>query len=154
MVKLKNQNDSGFSVLWMMVIIFLLTFIIGHWAQNYMKIQQREKEVELLRIGLIYREAIQKYYTNSPIGISSYPEHLSDLVLDPRVTDRVVRYIRKVEKDPLTGQDFILIKNKNNQIIGLHSPSNIKPLQQEFASEFSFLNRKEAYTDWKFIIQN
>ncbi|HCJ6672711.1 TPA: type II secretion system protein, partial [Acinetobacter baumannii] len=108
-----RSSQQGAIYIWMLLSLLFLSLGIGQWSINYATLKQREKEEELLRIGLMYRKAIYQYYQNSPGGVKTYPEKLEDLLRDPRYLE-VKRYLRKLEKDPMTSKDFLLIKNSEN----------------------------------------
>ncbi|KQW99771.1 hypothetical protein ASC84_19980 [Acinetobacter sp. Root1280] len=151
MVIMKLKNNYGFSTVWMLVVIFILTFVIGSWANNYINILRFNKEKELIRIGLDYKKAIRSYYNNSPGGSMSYPHSLTDLTRDLRYNDKTIRYLRKVEIDPISGKKFRLVLNKDNQIIGVYSESKQRPLKQDnFPRELYNLFHKNSYDEWIF----
>ena len=145
-------SQQGAIYIWMLLSLLFLSLGIGKWSINYATLKQREKEEELLRIGLMYRKAIYQYYQNSPGGVKTYPEKLEDLLRDPRYLE-VKRYLRKLEKDPMTSKDFILIKNSENQIIGIYSASLQKTIKKTgFLPSLQKFEMVERYQDWKFMM--
>ncbi|MFW1748111.1 type II secretion system protein [Acinetobacter guillouiae] len=147
-------KKNGFTTIGMLIIVLIMIYIIGNWVVNYSFIQKIEKERELIRIGLEYKKALQWYRNNSPYGVYSYPIKLEDLTYDPRYSTRVVRYLRKIEKDPITNQSFELIKNEDGEIVGVYSSSSIAPLKSNFDKELINFNFSKKYSDWKFIVTN
>ena len=148
---MKNK-EQGFAYIWMLLVFTLLSVGIGQWATNYATLQQRHKEQELLRIGLAYRDAIYRYYENSPGGLKAYPLELEDLLRDPRHL-KIVRYLRRLEKDPITEKDFELIHNSNNEIIGVRSSSNRKPIKEKnFLPSLQRFEKAKTYKGWTFIV--
>ncbi|MGR2826168.1 type II secretion system protein [Acinetobacter sp. 1124_18A] len=136
----------------MLLSLLFLSLGIGQWSINYATLKQREKEEELLKIGVMYRKAIYQYYQNSPGGVKTYPEKLEDLLRDPRYLE-VKRYLRKLEKDPMTSKDFLLIKNSENQIIGIYSSSLQKTIKKiGFLPSLEKFEKVERYQDWKFMM--
>ena len=108
---------------------------------------QREKEVELLFIGDQYREAIASYYRHQ----QSYPPTLQDLLEDKRAP-MPRRHLRKLWRDPVSGQPFATMDAPGGGIMGVYSPSEAEPVKSA-----GFLARDEAFTDatryseWKFV---
>ncbi|PPC06710.1 hypothetical protein ApiMCR8900_06365 [Acinetobacter pittii] len=136
----------------MLLSLLFLSLGVGQWSINYATLKQREKEEELLKIGLMYRKAIYQYYQSSPGGVKTYPEKLEDLLRDPRYLE-VKRYLRKLEKDPMTSKDFLIIKNSENQIIGIYSSSSKKTIKKSgFLPSLEKFEKVEKYQDWKFIM--
>lgn len=145
------NRQHGFAYVWMLSALILLAIAIGQWAANYATLQQRSKELELLRIGIAYKNAIERFYLASPGDIKNYPIHLDDLLKDPRKL-AITRYLRKLEKDPLTQQDFVIIRNADQQIIGVYSKAAGDPIKQRnFPSALKNFTGTGSYEDWKFI---
>ncbi|WP_442838741.1 type II secretion system protein [Acinetobacter baumannii] len=145
-----KRGNLGFAYIWMLVIFSILAVVIGQWSVNYATLLQREKEQELLRIGLMYRNAIYQYYQNSPNGIRTYPKKIEDLLRDPRYPE-VRRYLRNLEKDPMTSREFILIKNNDMEVVGIYSSSKKKPIKKVgFLPSIKFFEAANSYTEWKF----
>ncbi|WP_267531624.1 type II secretion system protein [Acinetobacter oleivorans] len=147
-----RSSQQGAIYIWMLLSLLFLSLGIGEWSINYATLKQREQEEQLLRIGLMYRKAIYQYYQNSPGGVKTYPEKLEDLLRDPRYLE-VKRYLRKLEKDPMTSKDFLIIKNSENQIIGIYSSSLQKTIKKTgFLPSLEKFEKVEKYQDWKFIM--
>ncbi|WP_446091228.1 type II secretion system protein [Acinetobacter sp. 1124_18A] len=147
-----RSSQQGAIYIWMLLSLLFLSLGIGQWSINYATLKQREKEEELLKIGVMYRKAIYQYYQNSPGGVKTYPEKLEDLLRDPRYLE-VKRYLRKLEKDPMTSKDFLLIKNSENQIIGIYSSSLQKTIKKiGFLPSLEKFEKVERYQDWKFMM--
>lgn len=146
------SSKAGFAYVWILGILIFLSLGIGQWAVNYATIKQREKEKELLIIGHRYQQAIKKYYENTPGGIKVFPSELSDLLKDPRHLS-ITRYMRKLEKDPITGEDFLVIRNIDHLVIGVYSRSDKEPIKKDGFNEYeaSFKNSKQ-YNEWKFSV--
>jgi type II secretory pathway pseudopilin PulG len=111
----------------------------------------REKEAELLFVGNQYRRAIQRYYLTGPQR--QYPRSLEDLLKDPRQPG-TVRYLRKLYPDPITGQEWVIVKAPDGGILGVHSASDEAPFK---TANFKLRDRTfegtQKYSDWKFIFQ-
>jgi hypothetical protein len=145
---LKLQQGSIY--IWMLVLLTFLSLGLGQWSINYATLKQREQEQELLRIGLMYRNAIYQYYDNSPNGSKDFPNRLEDLLKDPRSLE-VKRYLRKLELDPMTSKPFILIKNDNDRIVGVYSSSVKKPLKKiNFLPSLQNFEEAINYQGWQF----
>lgn len=143
-------NQHGFAYVWILLVFTLLSLIIGHWASNYATVQQRYKEKELLRIGEEYRNALIRFYAASPGGVKTYPIKLEELLLDPRYL-KVTRYMRQLPKDPISGNDFELIRNNNREIIAVRSTSIKKPIKQRgFEQDQQHFNDAQSYREWIF----
>jgi hypothetical protein len=108
---------------------------------------QREKEAELIFRGEQYREAIASYYKKE----QRYPKALEELLEDKRFP-MPVRHLRRLYKDPVTGEEWGVVEAPGGGVMGVHSKSegapvktgNFSPKNQEFAEG-------QRYADWKFV---
>ena len=106
------------------VLIGISLMMIG---QQWSVIVKRDKEAELLFRGNRIKEAIERFVADYEVqkGTRSnrYPLNLKELVKKPK------RYLQVVYKDPITGEDFALIKDATG-IRGVHSSSDEVPFDQ------------------------
>ena len=97
------------------------------------------------------RKGIESYYK----GIEGHPAKvfpvkLDDLVKDPRKL-QTVRHLRKVYKDPMTGEDFALIK-EGGKIKGVKSTSTKTPFRQgNFPEGYDSFEGVTSYDKWEFV---
>ncbi len=143
------QNQSGFLLILLLGSIALIGIAVTVAAEQWTMISRRAKEAELLyRGGRIYL-AIQRYSGKVP-GVPQYPEKLEDLLKDPR-SQTTIRYLRKITKDPITGEDWIPILAGNGRIMGVRSSSHEKPIKQDgFPPEFKSFKDANHYCRWEF----
>jgi type II secretory pathway pseudopilin PulG len=93
------STQKGFTLLGVLLMVAATgagLAAIGELASHAL---QREKEAELLFVGDQYREAIASYYRAQ----KTYPGKLDDLLEDKRAP-MPRRHIRKLYRDPMTGQ--------------------------------------------------
>ncbi|GAB7524991.1 hypothetical protein [Paraburkholderia sp. 2C] len=110
-------------------------------------------EKELLAIGAEFQRALQSYSSATPIGQPTQPRTLEELLRDPRYPN-VVRHLRKVYEDPMTGKaDWVLVMSPDGQtIVGIHSASHAHPIQiSHFPVAFQGFANRKSYTDWVFV---
>jgi hypothetical protein len=83
--------------------------------------RQREKNIELAWIGLQFQNAIALYHERSPGLSRRHPENLEDLLQDRRHLT-VQRYLRRIYRDPLTGEaKWGLVIATEGGIAGIYS---------------------------------
>lgn len=150
MKRMLNQN--GFTFLAALMIVVIMGIMLGLTGQPWKTIMKREREQELLFRGLQIRSAIAAWNAKStkvtPLN------DLKDLLLDPSSLQKR-KYLRQLYKDPMTGKEWTLIKDKTGVkgIIGVASTSNDVPLKTSF-SEYSGLDTftdKKKYSEWRFV---
>jgi type II secretory pathway pseudopilin PulG len=149
---MKNMlNQNGFTFLAALMIVVIMGIMLGLTGQPWKTIMQREREKELLFRGLQIRSAIAAWNARSVVTPLN---DLEDLLKDKRSL-QTKKYLRQLYKDPMTGKDWTLIKDKTGVkgIIGVASTSNEEPLKISF-SEYSGLDTfagKKKYSDWRFV---
>jgi type II secretory pathway pseudopilin PulG len=135
------KRQQGFTYIGVLLGTAILTAGIGLAIEALHTTLRREREADLLHIGAQYQRAIMLYYEGSPTGRPRYPRELKDLVRDDRYpTTR--RYLRRIYPDPITGEDWAIIKAPDGGIMGIYSTSRATPLKVRGAAA--------TYEDWKF----
>ncbi len=90
---------------------------------------QRSKEQELLWRGAQIRQAIESYYKTGHAGMkASFPGSFDDLIRDPRALG-VVRHLRKKYLDPMTGEEWQIIRDSKGRLQGVYSSSEDEPFK-------------------------
>ena len=152
--QLTNQN--GAILLMVLVSVTLLGLMAGIAGSSWKTIVQQAKEADLLWKGNQIRRAIGSYYKTSFSQGSAakvFPSELKHLIQDPRSLE-VMRHLRRVYVDPMTGGDWETIKDPSGKIIGVRSKSNKVPFKQNnFLEENKGFARQQSYHGWLFIYQ-
>ena len=143
-----EKGTALLTVLFMVVLLGLAASLAG---QSLGALLQREREAELLWRGQQYRQAIGSYYNIRHGGQGMYPAKLEDLLRDPR-SPGVVRHLRRLYTDPMTGKEWELVKDPAEKLIGVRSTSELAPFQQAgFPKGLEDLEGKTAYSQWEFV---
>jgi type II secretory pathway pseudopilin PulG len=147
-----RNPQSGFTYVALLAAIVIVGISMGAAGKYWSFVMQREREVELLFRGEQYRLAIERYHLALP-GRNAYPPSIEELLKDSR-TPVGKRHLRQAYKDPITGEDFEVIRDmtKGNRITGVFSKSDKEPLKKAgFPEQYPDFENKTAYKDWKFI---
>jgi type II secretory pathway pseudopilin PulG len=116
---------------------------------------RRNAETELLAVGMAYQQALRAYagtVAREPGQVSGRgPRELAQLLKDPRFPG-VVRHLRSVYADPLTGgADWRLVVDSEGFIIGLYSTAPGTPIKQRgFDERLVGFEDAETYGRWVF----
>jgi hypothetical protein len=94
--------------------------------------------------------ALKTYRDASPGTAKEFPLELADLMRDPRMlADK--GYLTALPVDPIAQkQEWGVVRNKNNQVIGVHSLSKEAPT---FLAKLLSIRGGEKYSDWKFLAE-
>lgn len=149
--RLRRARESrGYALLAALLLVALVSLAAGIAVQSQRQNAQREREAQLLFIGGEFRRALQSYHSY-PAGGQQYPASLDDLVLDRRAPV-VVRHLRKVYADPMTGEKDWVLQLQQGRIVGVHSRSTDMPLQHAgFSKENQGFASAEHYAQWTFM---
>ena len=147
--EIARPRAQGFAYVALLAAIVIIGISMGAAGKYWSFVMQREREQELLFRGEQYRLAIERYFTFGKV----YPPTIEELLKDSR-TPAGKRHLRQAYKDPITGEDFEVIrdKTKGNRITGVFSKSEKEPLKKAgFPEQYPDFENKTAYKDWQFI---
>ena len=145
-----HYQQQGFTYIGVLVIVAVIMMALGAASQIWHSVMKREKEQELLFIGHQFRAAIGKYYAQSG---GRYPPSLDALLESSDLGVKKVRFLRKLYKDPMTGEsDWGLVVGADKKITGVYSLSEEKPYKTAgFINADAELELAKTYSDWKFV---
>lgn len=147
---MRTGRQTGFTLLGLLFLVALLGAGLAAVGHVWQAASQREKEVELLFIGNQYRQALERY-RSVPGGDRSYPKKLEDLLADPRFPNKV-RHLRRLWPDPITGGDWVLVRDAGGGIKGVHSGSTAEPWKTAgFPPAYAKFEGARRYADWVFL---
>ncbi len=141
-------SQRGFGILAALLCVALVGIYLMEVGTIWSLQVQRAKEEQLLRHGDAIRAAIRSYAMADGGGV--YPTSLEDLLVDPRVP-YPRHHLRALYPDPMTGEDWQLIKGAEGEIYGVNSAATGIPLKQyDFSPEDASFAMKSSYQEWKF----
>ncbi len=150
----KLSNQQGAVLLMVLITVALMGLMAGIAGSSWQTIVQRAKEADLLWKGNQIRQAIGSYYEASQVGGAApkvFPAELDFLIKDPRFLE-TRRHLRHVYPDPMTGDEWEIIKDPTGRIMGVRSGSAKKPFQQDdFTEENKNFAGQQSYRDWSFV---
>lgn len=151
------MRQGGFTYPMVLVLIVIMGVGLAMVGTHWEMARQREREQELLFVGNQIRAAIGRHYRQAAAP-NRYPASLDDLLKDPRLP-RTERYLRRPQRDPITGEDWGLVKAPEGGIMGVFSKSEQAPLKRanfrgaDLVFEDIAQQRGEQlrYADWQFV---
>lgn len=148
-----RRGEAGFAFVVVLVLLALCALALSAagpiWSQDAI----RERELELLRVGRLYADALKSFRDASPGSMAQYPNRLEQLVQDDRFVG-VRRHLRKLYSDPVNpGQPWGLIRNQQDGIVGVFSRSSEQPLSAAPVQIPALERRAQHYADWKFMAE-
>lgn len=149
--KPSQGGQRGAILIMLLVMVVIMGLAAGMAGQTWRDTIQRAREAELLWRGQQYQQAIASYYSVNHGAQRMLPAKLEDLVRDPRFPN-VVRHMRKLYNDPMTGEEWQLVTDPAERIVGVHSSSDLEPFQKDgFPKTLEQLKGKSTYSEWQFV---
>ena len=133
---------------WIIGLVSVLGLAFLFSTSGFQTYWSKERRVIAAAEGIV--TALNGYRDASPGKAKEFPLELADLAHDPRMlADK--SHLLNLPVDPITQkQEWGVVRNANNQVIGVHSLSNETPTL--FAKLFSFRGG-DKYSDWKFTAE-
>ena len=130
----------------LLVVAFAIALLIG--TSGFQTFWSKERRLNAAGNEIV--AALKAYRDASPGTAKEFPLELADLTRDPRMlADK--GYLATLPVDPISQkQEWGVLRNKANQIIGVHSLSNNSPTL--FAT-FISLRGGEKYSFWEFFAE-
>ncbi len=147
------KKESGFSLVLVLVVMTILGLSAGIAGSTWSTITRRAREADLLWKGAQIRKAIGSYYraSHGQGAPNIFPSRLEYLLKDPRFL-QTRRHLRRLYPDPMTGEDWVLIKDPGGRIKGVHSSLQKTPFKQgNFSVDNQDFEGRESYSEWEFV---
>ena len=147
-----GKGQHGYTFLALLLAVAVIGLGLAGAGELWSRAAQRERERELLFVGNQIRAAIGQYYFRTPGTVKRYPRRLEDLLQDNRYPN-VVRHLRRVYNDPMTGRaGWGLVEAPGGGIMGVYSLSSVATLKRAgFTPENKSFEGAAQVADWRFI---
>lgn len=142
-------RHSGYTYLLVLFLVAALGLVAAETGVVWQQATQREREADLLAIGVEFARALGSYRDASADGLP--PQDLMQLVEDRR-SGVLVRHLRRVYRDPLTGQAEWGLEKAGGRIVGIYSLAPGIPIREhDLPDEIQATEtRAERYAQWVF----
>lgn len=147
------KSESGVSLILVLVLLMILGLSAGIAGTTWSSLTRRAREADLLWKGSQIRNAIGSYYRSShgQGAPNIFPSKLEYLLKDPRFL-QTKRHLRRLYLDPMTGEDWVLIKDQGGRIKGVRSSFEEEPFKRgNFSVENKDLEGRGLYSEWEFV---
>jgi type II secretory pathway pseudopilin PulG len=126
--KSPQSNQQGFAYLMAMFFVVLIGISLMMIGQQWSVTMKRDREAELLFRGNRIKAAIELYGADFEVQ-KGKRKHRYPIALKNLTAKNPKRYLQAIYKDPMTGEDFVLIK-EGQEIRGVRSSSKEVPYDQ------------------------
>lgn len=147
-----KRANKGYAFLLLLLALAVISVTAASQLQLGLFGQRRQAELQLLAVGARMEAALASYARLGQGGRPPMPTRIEDLLRDPRFPKQVIRHLRQVEVDPMTGnKSWGLVWSEDGKgIVGFHSLSEQKPVMTVFSSDYAHFKDLPRYADWVF----
>jgi len=123
---LRNSRQRGYILITLMLFLSLLAIAALAVLPDLVFQAQRDREEELVHRGVAYSRGIRRFYKK----FGRYPTKFEDLE-----DTNTLRFIRKRYKDPVTGQDFRILRMGDPALAMLGQAPALQGLQGQIGGQ-------------------
>jgi len=148
-----GHRAGGFTLVWALAAVAILSVGLAVAGSTWSERSKRQREQELLRVGMLYAQAIEAYRAAAPGSLQTYPSSLEQLLLDTRFAG-TVRHLRKLYPDPLDpARPWGVVRTPEGTIRGVFSQSAEAPLRVA-PIDLGAVKLPSAgrYDHWQFVV--
>lgn len=146
-----RSRPGGYTYLFVLFTIAGIGLLSAQAGVVWETATRREREAELLAIGVEMARALARYRSETPAGQPALPTRLEQL-LDDRRFPTPRRHLRRIYRDPMTGRAEWGVVKTGEAIVGIHSLSAQRPLRRhDLPLELGDAARSATkYSEWVF----
>ncbi len=144
-----GRAERGYTYLLVLFLVAGLGLMAAEAGVVWQQAVQREREEQLLAIGREMARALAHYRQIGPQAV--YPPRLVDLVEDKRFPFPV-RHLRRIYRDPFTGEAKWGLVQQGGQILGVYSLAPGDPIRtHDLPPELGEQSEAaRSYAEWVF----
>jgi type II secretory pathway pseudopilin PulG len=152
---LRPRAVVGYAYLAMLGALALVSVASAALGTMWQTQAKRDKERELLKVGVSYAKAIASYRRMATGSVVLGPPNLEALLLDDRFA-YPVRHLRRAYPDPMNpAKPWSIILDSNGRIAGVHSTSTAEPLRRTpLVIDGHALDAARTYIEWRFVAKD
>lgn len=124
-----RRGEGGYTYLMVLFLVAGVGLLMAGTGQTWQARAQREKEAELLAVGVEMARALRHYHDASPEAAKTWPTDLA-VLLDDRRFPTPMRHLRRIYRDPMTGLAEWGLVREDGRIVGIHSLSDAVPFRR------------------------
>lgn len=132
MVNVRSSQEHGGTYLMLLLLIALLGAVTAATVTAGARLSRQQAEHALLDIGEEYAQALAHYRATGVAGQRGRgPRSLQDLLGGEAKNGRVLRYLRRIYEDPLTGRaEWGLLRATDGSVAAVYSLAPGTPIKR------------------------
>jgi len=148
----KLQAQRGYTYIGLLILVAVTATLSAGLLRTGTVVQRHAAEEALLEAGSELGNALFSYARATPQGNNPRPQRMEDLLHDPRFPKIIVRHLRRVPLDPMTGQARWgeLLSESAPGIDAFYSLSDLQTQRTTFKPKCADFADKRYYNEWLF----
>ena len=151
-MRLQAQAQRGYTYIGLLILVAVTATLSAGVLRMGSVVQRQVAEDALLDAGSELGNALYSYARATPQGQNARPLRIEDLLHDPRFPKIIVRHLRRVPLDPMTGQQRWGELRPDNApgIDAFYSLSDLQTDRTTFQPKYADFADKRYYREWLF----
>lgn len=149
---MKRHAQQGYTYIGLLILVAVTATLSAGLLRVGTVMQRHAAEDELLQAGSELGNALYSYSRITPADSNPRPQSMQDLLRDPRFPKFVVRHLRRVPMDPMTGRERWgeIRSDLAPGIDAFYSLSDLQTERTTFLPQYAEFVDKRYYRDWLF----
>jgi len=149
---MRPQAQQGYTYIGLLILVAMTATLSAGVLRTGAVVQRHGAEDALLEAGSDLANALYTYSQATPQGKNPRPQSIDDLLRDPRFPKIVVRHLRRIPLDPMTGQERwgALMSDSAPGIDAFYSLSDLQAQRTIFKPKYADFADKRYYREWLF----
>jgi len=149
---MRGPREQGYTYIGLLIGVAVTSTLAAGVLRTGAVVQRRVAEEALLDRGSELGLALYTYSRATPAGNNPRPQSMGDLLRDPRFPKLIVRHLRRIPVDPMTGQAHWGEVRSDSEpgIDAFYSLSDLQTVRTTFAAKYADFADKPYYSDWQF----
>jgi len=149
---MKPKVQGGYTYIGLLILVAVTATLSAGLLRTGAVVQRHLAEDALLEAGSELGNALFSYARATPGGQNPRPQRIQDLLRDPRFPKVVLRHLRRVPLDPMTGQERWgeVLSDSAPGIDAFYSLSSLQTERTTFKPKYADFADKRYYREWLF----
>jgi len=146
------KAQQGYTYIGLLILVAVTATLAAGLLRVGTVVQRHQAEEALLEAGSELANALYSYSRATAQGQNPRPGSIQDLLRDPRFPKTVIRHLRRIPLDPMTGQER-WGELRSDKVLGIDAFYSLSDLQTErttFVSKYADFADKRYYREWLF----
>jgi len=149
---MKPKVQGGYTYIGLLILVAVTATLSAGLLRTGAVVQRHLAEDALLEAGSDLGNALESYARATPPGQNARPPSVQELLRDSRFPKNIVRHLRRVPLDPMTGKESWgqVLSDAGPGIDAFYSLSDQQTERTTFLPKYAAFADKRHYREWQF----